>query len=148
MYPPATYEAPNSIDSSVACTHVSYFLTLSKRNKRCCSQATSYWSSENRLLFYICICQNTTLNQVSGSKIPTCQMNWSITYTDQEWNQNQSRLNPTRRFPRLAPATISDWFIGLSASSVIGQSNCFDFGFTTQLKTALCVWRSLEFTDK
>ena len=30
-------------------------------------------------------------------------------------------------FPRLAPATCSDWFIGLSAS--IGQSDYFGLGF-------------------
>ena len=28
----------------------------------------------------------------------------------------------------------SDWFFGLSASVVIGQSDCFGFGFTISLK--------------
>ena len=36
-----------------------------------------------------------------------------------------------RVFPRLAAAPSSDWFIRLSASVVIGQSNCIGFGFTT-----------------
>ena len=35
-------------------------------------------------------------------------------------------------------ASSSDWFIGLFTTVVIGQSNYFGFGFTTQLKTALC----------
>ena len=30
-----------------------------------------------------------------------------------------------------------DWFITLSAPVVIGLSNCFGFGFSTHLKTAL-----------
>ena len=43
---------------------------------------------------------------------------------------------PVRVFPRLAPATcicfeLSDWFIELFTTVVIGQSNYFGFGFTT-----------------
>ena len=49
---------------------------------------------------------------------------------------------PARVFPHLAPATLvvssSDWFIGLSASVVIGQSDCFGlvlvWFYDTQLK--------------
>ena len=42
-----------------------------------------------------------------------------------------SRDLPARVFPCLAPASSSDWFIGLFTIVVIGQSNYFGFGFTT-----------------
>ena len=56
--------------------------------------------------------------------------------------RSKTKTNPrdlvARVFSRLAPASCSDWFIGLSASVASGQNNYFGFGFTTlTLKTAL-----------
>ena len=42
-------------------------------------------------------------------------------------------------FLHLSLALSSNWFIGLSASAVIGHTDYFGFGFTTQLKTDLRV---------
>ena len=68
-------------------------------------------------------------------------------------NQSEAKLKPIVTCSHApAPATCicliassSDWFIGLPAPVVIGQINCFGFGFTTHLKTALTLTNRCHF---
>ena len=55
--------------------------------------------------------------------------------SNQKQNRNKSRDLPARVFPRFVSATLIcltfDWFTGLSASYVIGESGYFGFSTTT-----------------
>ena len=73
------------------------------------------------------------------SKVIT-QLLWFCTATVCDWLKNlaplsqpiRSKTKTNRDLPRLHVFALrSDWFTGLSAPVVIGQSNYFGFGFTT-----------------
>ena len=59
--------------------------------------------------------------------------------TNEKQNQNQSRhARVSRTLRELQVISRNcDWFIALFAPVMIGRRNCFGFGFSTDLKTAL-----------
>ena len=92
--------------------------------------------------------RGTAIEKVISRLLWFCIANFAIGKNNSRHFLNQSEVKPkpmvtfSHAFSRACCrlhvfAASSDWFIGLSASVVIGQGNYFGFGFTTLLKTAL-----------